>query len=271
MKKTELIEYIVLNSEEDPLLLRDKKISELKDLKNKIEMDIKINVPNTIEGKPNENSPLWSDWVMSLFSEHEKREDMPTCDGLRRVFKLLIGDVTETYIDVVKAPTSADQTATVRCTISYYKYNGGSRIRSISDAVDVNQDNTPWPYCKSSVATASTKAEARALRKGLGLVRVYAAEEIQEGMNSDEITSNSSDGNKPISDSAKIAINTMCNRLSVKPSKLFAFMGIEKQEVANLSYAESHSVLAKLNSFTRGESNGGESVPEQIKSQEMIF
>lgn len=271
MKKPELIEYIVLNSEHDRLLLKDKKISELKDIKNKIEMDMKINTSAQIDGKPDENSAAWSDWVMSLFGDHEKREDMPTCDGLRRVFKLVIGDITETYVDVVKAPTSTDQTATVRCSITYIKHNGGSRTRCISDAVDVNQDNTPWPYCKSSVATASTKAEARALRKGLGLVRVYAAEEIQEGMNSDEITAVSSDGNKPISDSAKIAINTMCNRLSVKPSKLFAFMGIEKQDVANLSYSESHSVLARLNAFTRGEANGGESVPEQIKSQEMIF
>jgi hypothetical protein len=271
MKKTELIEYIVENSDQSPVYLKDKRLTELRDMKNKIEMELKMTQPNSIEGRPDENSKEWSTWIMSLFGEDEKREDMPTCDGLRRVFKLVVGDITETYIDVVKAPTSTDQTATVRCSISFIKYGQGTKIRSISDAVDVNQDNTPWPYCKSSVATASTKAEARALRKGLGLVRIYAAEEIQEGMNSDEITAASADGNKPISDSAKIAINTMCNRLSIKPAKLFAFMGIEKSEVANLSYTESHSVLAKLNSFTRGEANGGESVPEQIKSQEMIF
>lgn len=270
MKKDELIQFIVINSDHEEEKLKSKKISELKDIKNQIDMTQKLNAVNADQNRPEESSEEWSDWVMTLFSDKEKREEMPTCDGLRRVFKKVIGDIVSCDITVVKSPTSNDQTATVTCHINYNKH-GSAKMRSISDAVDVNPDNTPWPYCKSSVATASTKAEARALRKALGLVRVYAAEEIQEGMNSDEVNISISDNNRPISDSAKIAINTMSNRLGIKPSKLFRFMGIEKEDVSNLTYVESHSVLAKLNSFTRGENNGGESVPEQIKSSEIIF
>lgn len=270
MKKDELIQFITANSDLSALDLASKKLPELRDIKNKIEMTEKTSAININSNMPSENSPEWSDWVMTLFSEKEKREDMPTCDGLRRVFKMVIGDIVSCDITVIKSPTTTDQTATVSCHINYSKH-GSTKMRSVSDAVDVNPDNTPWPYCKSSVATASTKAEARALRKALGLVRVYAAEEIQEGMNSDEVNTNVTDSNRPISDSAKIAINTMCNRLSVKPSKLFAFMGIQKEDVSNLTYSESHAVLAKLNAFTRGEANGGESTPDSIKSNEMIF
>ena len=87
MKKTELIEYIVDNSDHSPLTLRDKKLPELRDMKNKLEMEMKMQEQKPIEGRPDENSREWSNWVMSLFAEDEKREDMPTCDGLRRVFK----------------------------------------------------------------------------------------------------------------------------------------------------------------------------------------
>lgn len=266
MKKQELIESLIKNNVASLEELNGKKLSELKQLHSNI-----ITIPQEVNSDSiSDTDEGWSDWVMSHFTDNEKREDMPTCDGLRRVFRKIVGDIVSSQIQVIKAPTTIDQTATVMCTISYTK-RGSSFVRSISDAVDVNQDNTPWPYNKSSVASACTKAEARALRKGLGLIRVYAAEEIQEGMNSDEINTTTVDANRPISDSAKIAINTMCNRLSVKPLKLFKFMGIEKEDVSHLSYSESHVVLAKLNAFTRGDANGGESIPEGLKSSEIIF
>lgn len=269
MKKEELISYLTENSEHSEYDLKKMKVSELKIHHANIQSS-KIDISPQDLPPVKETDVGWSDWVMSNFSEKELREGMPTCDGLRRVFKKLIGEIVGCEIYVVKPPTSTDQTATVSCTITYVKY-GTTKPRSITDAFDVNPDNTPWPYCKSSVGTATTKAEARVLRKTLGLVKIYSAEEIQEGMNSDEIQQSSSDANRPISDSAKIAINTMCNRLSVKPSKLFKFMGIGKEDVSNLTYSESHSVLAKLNAFTRGEMNGGESVPDGIKSSEIIF
>jgi hypothetical protein len=267
MKKDELIQYIAQNSELSQEELKTKKISELKDISNQITMTLKSNTADA--GTPSEHDPEWSNFVMSNFAEDELREGMPTCDGLRRVFKKLIGDILSCEMTVVKSPTSSDQTSTVKCSIVFSK-RGSVKERFISDVFDVNPDNTPWPYCKSSVGTAATKAEARALRKALGLVKVYSAEEIQEGMNSDEIPTNQ-DGSRQISDSAKIAINTMCNRLSVKPAKLFSFMGLSRSDVSELTYSESHAVLAKLNAFTRGEANGGESVPDQIKSTEMIF
>lgn len=265
MKKQELIDQIIAsNSEYTQDTLKAMKLGELRALAPKEEVIVK-----STEGIL-ETDDGWSDYVMSQFAEKELKQEMPTCDGLRRVFKKLIGDIISSEMSVIKAPTTVDPTSSVMCTISYKK-DTKSPIKKISDVFDVNQDNTPWPYCKSSVGTAATKAEARALRKGLGLVRVYAAEEIQEGMNADEMNTSISDVNRPISDNAKTAINIMSTRLGIKPSKLLVFIGIEKAEISMLSYNESHIVLAKLNSFSRTEANGGESIPDSIKSTELTL
>lgn len=267
MKKQELIQKIIdLGTN---LTLEELSSLKLKELKEMISSSLESNDAVSAEGK-NDTDQDWSDYVMTFFTENELKQNMPTCDGLRRVFKLLIGDIVHSEMTIVKSPTTIDQTASVMCTITYKKNNKGVD-RKISDVFDVNQDNTPWPYCKSSVGTAATKAEARALRKGLGLVRIYSAEEIQEGLNTDEIQYSNQESNRPISDSAKIAINTMSNKLGVNPLKLIKYMGLNKEDTSMLSYSESHLVLAKLNSFSRGEINGGENVPDTIKSNEILL
>lgn len=265
MKKEQLIDLLVESGACSAEELKGKKIKELREMHaNAIQTELQP--MNSID----DTDPSWSDHVMSHFVDNELKDGMPTCDGLRRVFKKLIGEITDRYVDVLKCPTMTDPTATVLCTIRYKK-RGSVKEFSTSDVFDVNNDNTPWPYSKASTATAATKAEARALRKGLGLVKVYSAEEVHEAIDVSDVSMASVDGNKPISDSAKIAINTMANRLGIKPSKLFKFMSLDKEDVSNLTYTEGHAVLAKLNSFTRGEANGGESIPEQIKSSEIVF
>lgn len=224
-----------------------------------------INIPN----KPiNDTDPGWSDFVISQLTDKECKDGMPTCDGLRRIFKKLVGRTQRVSINVVKPPTSSDPTATVSCSITFMRHSG--EIEIVEDAFDVNPDNTPWPYCKASVATAATKAEARVLRKAIGLVKVYALEEVSQSMSREDIDPMKTEENRSISDSAKIAINTMCNRLSIDPTKLLKFMGTIGDSINTLTYKQSHEVISLLNTFTRGESNGGQSVPQNIKG-EVIF
>lgn len=267
MKKEELTNIIVESGWATQEELKTKK---LKDLKEMYASFLQSHSEVTPVGGIDDTDPAWSDYVMTHFVSNELKEGMPTCDGLRRVFKKLVGEITDRYIDVIKAPTSTDPTSTVLCTIRY-KRKGSIKESSTTDVFDVNNENTPWPYCKASTATAATKAEARALRKGLGLVKIYSAEEIHEAIDVSDVSMSSVDGGKLISDSAKIAINTMANRLGIKPSSLFKFMSLGKEDVSTLTYTEGHAVLAKLNSFTRGEANGGEAVPAEIKSSEMVF
>lgn len=241
----------------------------------KADLEKKLNDLNAISSsgeKPKVTDPEWTEWVMSQFDTFELKDGMPTCDSLRRIFKLLIGDIIDTYIDVIKAPTQQDQTTTVSCSISYKKHGDESdTIYRVSDAFDVNQDNTPFPFNKVSVASAATKAEARSLRKALGLIKVYASEEIQEGVEAKESLSSSvSDEGKLISDAAKTAIITMSQRMGIDMIKLCNSMDFEVDLIDNLSYVNSHKVIAKLNEYSRGEDNGGESIPDEIKN-EVIF
>lgn len=268
MTKAEIINQIEeMSGEKEPDLKKLKK-AELQEI-----LDSRKSHEETddehIEVVPQITDHDWTDHVMSLFHEKELKDGMPTCDALRRVFRIAIGEITQVAMDVVKAPTLQDPTATVSCKIFYETHDGNDRFTS--DVFDVNSDNTPFPYCKASVASAATKAEARAMRKAMGLVRVYSSEEIQEGFEATESLSEVvSDSNKPISDSAKIAITTMSQRLGIDPLKLIKNMEIEKESIDLITYVESHKVISQLNMYSRGEDNGGQAVPDEIKN-EVIF
>jgi hypothetical protein len=225
------------------------------------------------DSRPSMTDPRWTDYVISHFANSELRDGMPTCDGLRRVFRLLVGDIMSVNMQVIKAPTIQDPSATVGCQMTYRKLcKKCTGTFQISDVFDVNPENTPWPYNKAPVASAATKAEARVLRKSLGLNKIYASEEIQEGLDAIQSISDSvSDDNKPIADNAKTAIMTMSQRLGIDVAKLLSTMEFEEDKVIDqLSYKESHQVISKLNVFTRGLDNGGEEVPETIR-MEMVF
>jgi DNA relaxase NicK len=115
------------------------------------------------------------------------------------------------------------------------------------------------------------KAEARVLRKALGLCRVYSSEEVQEGLDAiQSVSENVSDEHRPIADNAKTAIQSMSQRLGIDSSKLISSMEMEDKVLDQLSYKESHQVIARLNEYLRGEENKGMAIPEEIKL-EMIF
>ena len=222
--------------------------------------------------RPAKYSVEWSGYILSLFESDELVEEMPTCDGLRRIFRLVIGNITSVDMGVIKTPNIQDPSATVRCEIGYQDHETGNYMM-VSDVFDVNSENTPWPYCKASVATAATKAEARALRKGLGLIKVYSSEEMHQGFEAAEQSigfSTNDDGTRAASDSAKIAITTLSNKLNIDTNKLLDFMGLKDTDMQNLTYDESHHVIALLNEFNRGEKNKGQNVPEELMS-EAIF
>jgi hypothetical protein len=215
--------------------------------------------------------PEWTDHVLSHLTDKELIDGMPTCDGLRRVFRLLIGDIVGVQVHVPKPPTLQDPSATVVCSVQYRPHNANAQYQ-IMDVFDVNSDNTPWPYNRAATASASTKAEARVLRKGLGLTRVYSSEEVQQGMEAaQELSAVVSNENRPIADNAKTAIVTMSQRFGVDVSKLISHMELgDDKNIDQLSYKESHQVIAQLNKFGVDIKKGGSDVPDEIKN-EVLF
>jgi len=136
---------------------------------------------NPVEIDPDESDARWSDFVLSKFAADEMVEDpktknrLPNIDGLRRVTKLLIGEVLVSTPKVEKSPTEQDRSSTVSYTLILQRYDG--KTVEFGGAADCSPDNTDATYAKHTVSVAETKAEARAFRKALGLKKIIAAEE----------------------------------------------------------------------------------------------
>ena len=102
----------------------------------------------------------------------------PICAGLRRVAEIFLGEILETGPVQVFPATDSDGPgrATVIYRVVFNWFNSGIH-KTFSEVADVWHGNTDDLFCAHPVATASTRAEGRALRKALKL-RVLAAEEL---------------------------------------------------------------------------------------------
>ena len=130
------------------------------------------------EDRPSILSPEWHDYVMAQFEPNELIDGNPVTAGLRRVVEVVLGEVTSTgptQVFPAQDPNGPGR-ATVVYTVVLREYSTGS-IKSYADTADVWHGNTDDLFCAHPVATASTRAEGRALRKALKL-RVLAAEEL---------------------------------------------------------------------------------------------
>ena len=112
---------------------------------------------------PSMLSPEWHDYAMTLFEEDELMNGHPLVTGLRRVSELVLGPMSFSGPTWVK-PTDRDDhhgRATVIFTI---EFSSGLRCSEVADSWEGNTDDM---FCAFAVAIASTRAEARALRKVL--------------------------------------------------------------------------------------------------------
>ena len=127
---------------------------------------------------PSITSPEWHDYAMSHFNNNELIDGNPICAGLRRVAELLLGEIIETGPSKVFPATDSDGPgrATVVYKVVFNWFNSGM-YKTFSETADVWHGNTDDLFCAHPAATASTRAEGRALRKALKL-RVLAAEEL---------------------------------------------------------------------------------------------
>jgi len=125
----------------------------------------------------------WSDFVLKQFGEDELMDGNPTVDGLRRVARKLLGDIFLSECNVIQAPTTQNgfcATVEHKVGIKWYREldEYSKEDRYFKEVADVNEQNCEAEYRRFASSTASTRAEARALRKALMLKRVIAAEEV---------------------------------------------------------------------------------------------
>jgi hypothetical protein len=127
---------------------------------------------------PKYGSKEWHEYIMSKFEPEELFDGNPTCAGLRRVVEEELGSIISSGPSEVfpSMDTNGPGRATVIYEIIIDWQNTGS-YRTYKEVADVWHGNTDDLFCAHPVATASTRAEGRALRKALK-VRCLAAEEL---------------------------------------------------------------------------------------------
>lgn len=135
------------------------------------------------------NSPEWHSYVMSLFQKDEMVDGTPTCDGLRRVVGVALGDIISSKSKVIQSPTLMDRLKEKSKTKLYYVMTPAvvehtvvieTKTGSIIEITDIGSSyigNTDIEYVVHAPETAATKAESRCYRKALKLKKVISQEE----------------------------------------------------------------------------------------------
>jgi hypothetical protein len=212
---------------------------------------------------PDMLSPEWHDYAMSLFNEDELMNGHPLVTGLRRVSELVLGQIMYSGPTQVFPVTRDDHhgRATVVFTV---KFANGSEYSEVADAWEGNTDDM---FCAYAVAIASTRAEARALRKALKIKGVAAEEltkkdtakivrNISQQTNS---TGGDYDDQGRMSDAQSNFIDIKCRQLNVDGAMLFKeVFNVEQNRKVSKKVAS--DIIDCLNEYQRDKS----SIPKSI-------
>lgn len=205
----------------------------------------------------------WTDYVLSKLSEDEKIAGNPTTDGLRRIFEKVMNCVIiESTSDVVQSPSPTNEKrATVVHSLSYYindeSLNDSNKIRTVNGAADVYWGNCDKVYRNHPVAVAETRAEGRALRRGLRLRKVVAAEELTDSTEDDI----GADNVTKITNNQINFIDALSKRLDINVIELIKSLDIKQDNVKTILHSDALSVIRELSSFQQKTDD----IPQTIK------
>ncbi len=218
--------------------------------------------------KPSITSPEWHDYVMQFFQPNELVEGNPITAGLRRVAELLLGDIMESGPINVVAPSNDDGPG--RATVTYrvtFNWMNSGQMRTYADTADVWHGNTDDLFCAHPVATASTRAEGRALRKALK-IRALAAEELSKkdivSIVKQTTAPKTTDGDWNPEDrisSQQIGfIDNKCKQLDISVSGFINSGKNSYSRIDSITKNTASEMIRQLNKYQ----NGDTSVPEEI-------
>lgn len=212
--------------------------------------------------RPSMLSPEWHDYAMGLFVESELVDGHPLVAGLRRVAELVLGPIMYSGPTQV-FPVQRDDhhgRATVVFTV---EFENGMRYAEVADSWEGNTDDT---FCAYAVAIASTRAEARALRKALKIKGV-AAEELTKKDTAKIVRQISSvkdssggeyNDQDRMSDAQYNFIDVKCKQLNINGEKLFTLFNVDSGKKVSKKIAS--DIIDSLNDYQRDKS----SIPQDI-------
>lgn len=216
-----------------------------------------------MEDAPSMLSPEWHDYAMTLFQEDEMMNGHPLVTGLRRVSELVLGPIVFSGPTWVK-PTERDDHHGRATVIFTLEFANGLKCSEVADSWEGNTDDM---FCAFAVAIASTRAEARALRKVLKIKGV-AAEELTKKDTakivrdlSKQTSSSSGDYNDSarMSDAQSNFIDIKCKQLNVNGTKLLSTV-FNVSSSKKITKKVASEIIDRLNDYQRDKS----SIPSEV-------
>jgi hypothetical protein len=211
---------------------------------------------------PSMLSAEWHDYAMTLFHENELIDGHPLVAGLRRVAELVLGTIVFSGPTQVFPVQREDHhgRATVIFTV---QFANGIKYAEVADSWEGNTDDM---FCAFAVAIASTRAEARALRKALKIKGV-AAEELTKKDTAKIVreisnTKASSEGEyneqNRMSDAQYNFIDVKCKQLNINGQKLFKNFNVDSGRKVSKKVAS--DLIDALNDYQRDKN----SIPQEL-------
>lgn len=246
------------------------------------------------DSKPVENkaliigSPGWQEHVMSLLVDGEYvtkgTAKLPKASGLRRVAQLLLGPIVNSGPVQVWPSSGPDNSAAVHYAISFMWTHGMKQTewmsehdlnqldiptRTFSEVADSNRNNTQAPFDSYTTATASTRAEGRALKKALQLNILTAEESLFIEKDSDEmkLVPGLDDTNfttEKVSGPQLGMINMLVGRLNLDLPKVLAHFSLPN-ELSDLKRSEAATLIVSLNKY-QTITDVSEAAPDFVKN-----
>ena len=211
---------------------------------------------------PSMLSPEWHDYAMSLFHEGEMVDGHPLVAGLRRVAELVLGTIVFSGPTQVFPVQREDHhgRATVIFTV---KFANGIEYAEVADSWEGNTDDM---FCAFAVAIASTRAEARALRKALKIKGVAAEEltkkdtaKIVRDISTTKTTSEGEYNDQSrMSDAQYNFIDVKCKQLNINGQKLFKNFNVDSGRKVSKKIAS--DLIDALNDYQRDKN----SIPQEL-------
>lgn len=252
--------------------------------------DLTPSVTNRVEAVvddgPDPLSPEWQDYVMSQFRESELIEingsKYPNCYGLRRVVRLLIGDIKFSGVKNVHHVNSNPPRTVIEYSVVVDKDGPYQEPIEVGDVASVSQLNTDDLFLGYPEETAATRAEGRCLRKLL-MLNCVAAEELTRNKNvANEVrqtiktapTDGSYDSGGKITESQLRLLLNKCQQIGIDSLK-FVNLKQEYKENGETSFVGGSRVFESVNDVSKKEAitlikllnnyqNNSQSIPKEI-------
>lgn len=205
---------------------------------------------------PSMLSPEWHDYAMQFFTDKELIDGNPLTAGLRRVAELLIGEIVFSgpiKVDRIETGDPIGKTTVMyQVVFSVTNKQGNKASKTYVDVADVWAGNTDDMFAVHAPATASTKAEGRALRKALKL-RVVAAEELCKKDVSQFLSQQSNQMDERIKPEQIKYIDINCKKLNIDVVKFINSGEKTYSSIYEIKRETAAKMVDLINKIKRGE------------------